>query len=56
MLACSFVGAPETVRKELTAFAAETAADEMIVASAIFDHAARVQSYELLAGAASEVS
>jgi hypothetical protein len=28
---------------------AETRADELIVASAIYDHAARVRSYELLA-------
>jgi luciferase family oxidoreductase group 1 len=49
MLARSFVGAPETVRAGLEAFAAETAADELIVASAIHDHSKRVHSYELLA-------
>jgi luciferase family oxidoreductase group 1 len=49
MLARSFVGAPETVRTGLETFAAETAADELIVASAIHDHAKRVRSYELLA-------
>jgi luciferase family oxidoreductase group 1 len=49
MLARSFVGAPETVRAGLEAFAAETGADELIVASAIHDHAKRVHSYELLA-------
>jgi luciferase family oxidoreductase group 1 len=48
MLARSFVGAPETVRSGLETFAAETAADELIVASAIHDHAKRVRSYELL--------
>ncbi len=48
-LSRSFVGAPETVRAGLEAFAAETAADEIIVASAIHDHAARLRSYELLA-------
>ena len=53
MLARSFVGAPDTVRAGLEAFAAETAADEIIVASAIHDHAARLRSYELLAHAAS---
>jgi len=50
MLARSYVGAPETVRAGLEAFVAETAADELIVASAIWDHAARLRSYELLAG------
>ena len=51
MLSRSFVGAPATVRSGLDAFVAETGADELIVASAIHDHAARVHSYELLAAA-----
>jgi alkanesulfonate monooxygenase SsuD/methylene tetrahydromethanopterin reductase-like flavin-dependent oxidoreductase (luciferase family) len=50
MLACAFVGSPETVRRELAVFAERTGADELIVASAIYDHAARLRSYELLAG------
>ena len=49
MLRRSFVGAPATVRQGLEAFAAETNADELIVAAAIHDHAARLRSYELLA-------
>ncbi len=49
MLSCSFVGAPDTVRRELEAFVAHTKADELIVASAIFDPAARRRSYEMLA-------
>jgi alkanesulfonate monooxygenase SsuD/methylene tetrahydromethanopterin reductase-like flavin-dependent oxidoreductase (luciferase family) len=49
MLACSFVGSPATVAEGLKGFAAETAADELIVASAIYDHAARLRSYEMLA-------
>jgi len=48
-LGCSFVGSPETVRTGLERFLQDTGADELIVASAIFDHAARVRSYELLA-------
>jgi luciferase family oxidoreductase group 1 len=51
-LACSFVGSPATVRAGLEKFRNSTGADELIVASAIFDHAARVRSLELLAGAA----
>jgi len=51
MLACSFVGAPATVRAGLERFAAETGADEVIVASAIYEHAARLRSYEILADA-----
>ncbi|HEX2134439.1 MAG TPA: LLM class flavin-dependent oxidoreductase, partial [Microvirga sp.] len=51
MLACSFVGSPSTVRRELDAFLKKTMADELIVASAIYDHAARLRSYDLLAQA-----
>jgi luciferase family oxidoreductase group 1 len=49
MLRRSYVGSPETVRAGLEAFVAETEADEVIVAAAIHDHAARLRSYELLA-------
>lgn len=49
MLACSFVGSQETVRDGLTQFVAQTGVDELIVASAIYDHVARLRSYELLA-------
>jgi luciferase family oxidoreductase group 1 len=48
MLRRSFVGSPDTVRAGLEAFQAETEADEIIVAAAIHDHAARLRSYELL--------
>ena len=51
MLACSFVGSPATVRAGLTQLVAETGADELIVAAGIFDQAARLRSYELLAEA-----
>jgi luciferase family oxidoreductase group 1 len=49
MLRRSFVGAPSTVREGLEAFAAETGADELIIAGAIHDFGARLRSYELLA-------
>src|SRR5579872_6636152 len=48
MLSRSFVGSPETVRHRLEDFIEETNADELIVASAIYDHAARLRSYEIL--------
>jgi luciferase family oxidoreductase group 1 len=51
MLACAFVGSRETVRRGLEAFIAQTGADELMVASAIYDHAARLHSYEILAEA-----
>ena len=49
MLSRSFVGSPATVHSGLEGFVEETGADELIVASAIHDHAARLRSYELLA-------
>jgi luciferase family oxidoreductase group 1 len=49
MLSCSVVGSPETVRRGLEAFAARTGADELMVASQIYDHEARLRSYELAA-------
>jgi luciferase family oxidoreductase group 1 len=49
MLTYAFVGSRETVRRELEAFIAQTGADELMVASAIYDHRARLRSYEILA-------
>ena len=48
MLACSFVGAPETVRQELQALSRRPGgrADGQC---GVFDHAAKLRSYELLA-------
>jgi luciferase family oxidoreductase group 1 len=51
MLACSFVGSPGTVRQELDGFLRGTGVDELMVAGAVFDPAARLRSYELLARA-----
>ncbi len=50
MLAASAVGSPDAVRAQLQAIVEQTAADELIVASAVHEHAARLRSYELLAG------
>jgi luciferase family oxidoreductase group 1 len=46
----SLVGSTETVRRELKAFIDLTKADEVMVTAQIFDHTARLRSYELLAG------
>ncbi len=48
-LSCSVVGSPETVRNGLAEFAARTGADELMVTASIFDPAARVRSFEILA-------
>lgn len=52
MLEHAIVGAPETVRAGLQRMVDATGADELMVVSAIYDHAARVRSYELVADAA----
>jgi alkanesulfonate monooxygenase SsuD/methylene tetrahydromethanopterin reductase-like flavin-dependent oxidoreductase (luciferase family) len=52
MLARSIVGSPDTVRAGIEALVAETAADELIVVSDVYDHAARLRSFELIAQAA----
>ena len=49
MTRCSAVGSPETVRPWLEQFAAETQADELILAGQIYDHAARLRSFEIAA-------
>ena len=48
-LACSAVGSAETVSRGLREFVERTKADEVIVASQIYDHAARLHSYEITA-------
>jgi luciferase family oxidoreductase group 1 len=45
------VGSPATVKAKLTKLIEATKADELMVTSMIFDHAARKRSYELLAQA-----
>jgi len=48
MLSCSFVGSAGTVQSGLENFIAQTGADEVMVASAIYDHSKRLRSYEIL--------
>jgi luciferase family oxidoreductase group 1 len=50
----SYVGSADTVREGLESVITETEADELIVAAAIHDHAARLRSYELLGRLAAE--
>jgi luciferase family oxidoreductase group 1 len=51
MLACSIVGSPDTVRLGIEALVAETGADELIVVSDVYEHSARLASFELIAHA-----
>lgn len=48
-LSCAIVGSPETVRLGLDAFIRRTGADELMVTAQVFDHAARVRSFGILA-------
>jgi luciferase family oxidoreductase group 1 len=48
-LACSVVGAPDTVQAGLEAFVASTGADELMVTAQIFNHEARKRSFAILA-------
>ena len=46
-LACAVIGAPGTVRAGVAAFLARHQPDELLLTANIFDHAARVRSFEL---------
>jgi luciferase family oxidoreductase group 1 len=50
VLSCSAIGAPDTVATQLKAFIERTGADELMITSQVFDHAARLRSYEITAG------
>jgi alkanesulfonate monooxygenase SsuD/methylene tetrahydromethanopterin reductase-like flavin-dependent oxidoreductase (luciferase family) len=49
-LACAAVGAPETVGRGIAAFIARYRPDELMLTANVFDHAARLRSFELAAG------
>jgi luciferase family oxidoreductase group 1 len=51
MLTRSIVGSPNTVRSGIDALVAETGADELMIVSDVYDHAARLRSFELIASA-----
>jgi luciferase family oxidoreductase group 1 len=50
----AIVGGPETVRRRLDAFIAQTHADEVMVTAHIYDHVARLRSYEIVSEVAIE--
>ncbi|TDQ08595.1 LLM class flavin-dependent oxidoreductase [Pedobacter metabolipauper] len=49
MLACTFIGSKETIKQDLEQFLDQTGVDEIMATSHIFDHQARLHSYELFA-------
>ncbi|MCQ4163989.1 LLM class flavin-dependent oxidoreductase [Tahibacter harae] len=52
MLACSIVGAPDTVGDGMQALLQRTGADELMIVSDVFDPALRLRSFALIAQAA----
>ena len=50
-LACTVVGTPETVGKGIADFQKRTGADELMLTGQIFDHKARLRSFEIAAEA-----
>jgi len=55
-LACAVVGAPDTVRQGLKAIIDRTGANELILTAQIFDHATRLRSFEIAAGARDQLA
>ncbi len=53
ILSCSAIGTPAGVGDEIAAFAERTGADELMISSMIYDHGARLRSYEIAADAMS---
>jgi luciferase family oxidoreductase group 1 len=51
-LAVSIVGSPDTVNAGIESLVNRTMADELMIVSDIFDHTARLRSFELIAAAA----
>jgi luciferase family oxidoreductase group 1 len=49
MLARSIYGSPETVHAGIEALIAETGADELMIVSDVYEHKARLRSFELIA-------
>jgi luciferase family oxidoreductase group 1 len=50
-LSCSATGSAQTVRARIEAFVEQTGADELMIVSQIYDHQARLRSYELVMSA-----
>ena len=56
VLSCSAVGTRATVRDALAAFVARTDADELMLTSNVWDHAARLRSFEIAAAARDDLA
>jgi len=56
MLKHSIVGSAEIVKRDLESFLSQTSADELMIVSHLYDHSARVRSYEIVAEVAGSKS
>jgi luciferase family oxidoreductase group 1 len=56
VLSCASIGTPDKVRADLCSFVERTGADELMITSQIFDHGARLRSFEIAAEAFAEAS
>ena len=54
LLSSTVVGSPDSVRRGVRDFVERTGADEIMITSQIFDHAARLRSFEIMSEVASE--
>jgi luciferase family oxidoreductase group 1 len=49
VLACSAIGSPDTVHRQIEAFIARTGPQELMITSQMFDHSSRLRSFEIAA-------
>jgi luciferase family oxidoreductase group 1 len=56
VMTCSAIGSPATVRERLREFIRETRADELMIAGAMYDHRARLHSYDIVAQVRDELA
>jgi luciferase family oxidoreductase group 1 len=56
MLAYSFIGGPEKLKQEVSTFIEKTQIDEVMATSHIFEHKARLHSYNVFANIINEVN
>lgn len=50
VLSCAAIGTPESVASQIRAFIERTGADELMLTCNMYDHSARLRSYEIVAG------
>jgi alkanesulfonate monooxygenase SsuD/methylene tetrahydromethanopterin reductase-like flavin-dependent oxidoreductase (luciferase family) len=55
MLSYAFVGSPKTLKAKLRTFLENTGVNEIMATAHVFDHAARLRSYELFAATMKEM-